>query len=300
MHVSTLTRSLCAAGLLVAAAAADAQTTDPRSGLKAGYLDAGSAIRHMELVSSRPRPEGFYNPNNLGDIGVANTDFAFRGTTVFLGNFSGFQIFDVSNPSNPVLRTAFVCPGGQGDVSVHGNLLFMSVEMPNGRVDCGTQGVPVPVSAERFRGVRICDISDLGAPKQIAAVQTCRGSHTHTLVTTPADRENIYVYVQGTSGVRSEEELPGCTGGAPDQNPNTALFRIEIIQVPLAAPHTARVVNMPRIFADRATGNIAGLWAGGSHGEGLQSSAQTNQCHDITVYPEIGLAAGACSGSPDP
>jgi hypothetical protein len=287
-------RSLTAA-LALSAAVADAQ--DPRAALKPGYLDAGSAIRHMEHLSNRPRPEGFFNPSNIGDLGAANTDFAFRGTTVFLGNFSGFQIWDAADPKAPTLITAFLCPGGQGDVSVHGNLLFMSVEAGNGRVDCGAQGVADPSSPERFKGVRIFDISDLKAPKQVAAVQTCRGSHTHTLVPKVGDSERIYVYVQGTSGVRPETELAGCTGGDPAQNPNTALFRIEIIEVPLARPQESRIVNAPRIFADPATGNIAGLWMGGAHGEGTQRTSVTNQCHDITVYPEVGLAAGACSGN---
>jgi hypothetical protein len=190
-----------------------------------------------------------------------------------------------------------VCPGGQGDVSVHGNLLFMSVEQTRGRLDCGTQGVQTPVSAERFRGIRIFDISDVNNPKQLAAIQTCRGSHTHTLVADPNDAANLYVYGSGTSSVRSAEELAGCSGLDPKEDPNTALFSIDVIQVPLAAPQTAKIVNRPRIFADPATGSIAGLWQGGNHGEGTQTSRMTNQCHDITVFPEIGLAAGACSGN---
>jgi hypothetical protein len=294
MNFRPIVRSLAAAAFTLAASVG---AQDPRVGLKAGYLDAGSAIRHMELLSSRPRPEGFFNPSNIGDLGAANTDFAFRGTTVFLGNFAGFQIWDVANARDPQLVTAFLCPGGQGDVSVHGTLLFMSVEAGNGRMDCGPQGVQGASSPERFRGVRIFDISDLKAPKQVAAVQTCRGSHTHTLVPAVNDASKIYVYVQGTAGVRQPTELEGCTGGNPDENPNTALFRIEIIEVPLARPQDARVVNMPRIFADRATGNIAGLWMGGDHGDGTQRSSTTNQCHDITVYPEVGLAGGACSGN---
>jgi hypothetical protein len=153
------------------------------------------------------------------------------------------------------------------------------------------------VSTERFRGVRIFDITNLASPKQVASIQTCRGLHTHTLVVDPKDKANVYVYVSGTAGVRSPNELAGCTGGRPEENPNTALFRIEVIRVPLAAPQRAEVVSMPRIFADRATGAAGGLWRGGSHGEGMQSTSETNQCHDITVYPELGLAAGACSGN---
>jgi len=190
-----------------------------------------------------------------------------------------------------------VCPGGQGDVLVHGNLLIMSVEQTRGRLDCGTQGVLTPVSGERFRGIRIFDIADLSKPKQVAAIQTCRGSHTHTLVTDPTDKSNLYIYGSGTSSVRSAEELAGCSGLKPEEDPNTSLFSIDVIQVPLSAPRTARIVNRPRIFADAATGAIGGLWRGGTHGEGTQRTSETNQCHDITVFPEIGLAAGACSGN---
>jgi hypothetical protein len=213
-----------------------------------------------------------------------------------VGNFNGFNIYEIKEKA-PKLIASIVCPGGQGDLSVVGNLLFMSVEETRGRIDCGTQGVQATVSPERFRGVRIFDITDLKKPKQLAAVQTCRGSHTHTVVTTPKDKANIYVYGSGTSTVRSGEELPGCSGLEPAEDPNTALFSIDVIQVPLAAPEKARIVNRPRIFTDPATGNISGLWPGGSHGPGTQTSSATNRCHDITVFPEIGLAAGACSGN---
>ena len=214
-----------------------------------------------------------------------------------MGNFHGFNTYAIEDAKKPKLLASIVCPGGQGDVSVHGNLLFMSVEQTRGRVDCGTQGVPETASAERFRGVRIFDISDLRKPKQVAAVQTCRGSHTHTLVTDPNDKANIYVYGSGTGAVRSGEELAECSGGEPKDNPNTALFSIDVIKVPLAAPEKAAIVNRPRIFADPTTGNIAGLWMGGDHGPGTQRTSTTNQCHDITVFPEVGLAAGACSGN---
>src|SRR5690606_25968106 len=186
------------------------------------------------------------------------------------------------------------CPGGQGDVSVHGNLLFMSVEEPRSRVDCGVGGGP---GVTRFQGIRIFDISDIEQPRQVASVQTCRGSHTHTLVTDPDDAANVYLYVSGTNQVRPESELPGCRGVHWREDPNTAYWRIEVIRVPVAAPEQAEVVSTPRIFEDPTTGAIGGLWEGGAHGPGTKESAQTYGCHDITVYPEIGLAAGACSGN---
>ena len=236
-------------------------------------------------------------PPKPGGLDFANSDMAFSGNRLFIGNFHGFNTYDITNPKHPKRIASVVCPGGQGDVSVHGNLLIMSVEQTRGRLDCGTQGVESPVSTDRFRGIRVFDISDVRKPTQVAAVQTCRGSHTHTLVTNPKDTANLYVYGSGTGTARSADELAGCSGADPKEDPNTALFSIDVIQIPVAAPQTARIVNRPRIFADAATGNISGLWQGGDHGPGTQKTSVTNQCHDITVFPEIGLAAGACSGN---
>jgi hypothetical protein len=298
MKIETTAARLAMAALLLGAAwtPARAQARDPRIGLRAGWMNAGEAARNMALVSHTPRPTGFIDPQNMNDFGLINADLAFHGTTTFMGGFNGIQIYDMTDVRHPRLRGTIVCPGGQGDVSVHRNLLFMSVEETRGRVDCGTTGVEGPVSTDRFRGVRIYDISNVDSPRQVATVQTCRGSHTHTLVPDPRDSSNVYIYVSGTAPVRPGAELAGCSGARPEQDPNTSLFRIEVIRVPVAHPEQARIVSTPRIFADSA-GNVAGLWRGGRHGEGTQETAETDMCHDITVYPEMGLAAGACSGN---
>ncbi len=272
--------------------------TDPRIDLEAGWMDAEETAQNMELISNTPRPDGFYDPDNLGNLNLANSDLAFQGDLAVVGNFSGFMIYDVSNPANPVLRTSVLCPGGQGDVSIYGDLLFMSVEQTRGRIDCGAEGAPGEVNMERFRGIRIFDISNLDQPEQIAAVQTCRGSHTHTLLEAPDDPDNLYVYNSGAAGVRSGEELEGCAATDPGVDPDgTSLFRIDVIRVPLANPEDAYIVDSPQVFADHETGDPAGLWPGGEHGEDTQRSATTNHCHDITIYPHLGLAAGACSGN---
>ncbi len=272
--------------------------TDPRIDLEAGWMDAEETAQNMELISNTPRPDGFYDPDNLGNLNLANSDLAFQGDLAVVGNFSGFMIYDVSNPANPVLRTSVLCPGGQGDVSIYGDLLFMSVEQTRGRIDCGAEGAPGEVNMERFRGIRIFDISNLDQPEQIAAVQTCRGSHTHTLLEAPDDPDNLYVYNSGAAGVRSGEELEGCAATDPGVDPDgTSLFRIDVIRVPLANPEDAYIVDSPQVFADHETGDPAGLWPGGEHGEDTQRSATTNHCHDITISPHLGLAAGACSGN---
>ncbi|WP_353063216.1 hypothetical protein RBB77_18290 [Tunturibacter psychrotolerans] len=317
-------------------------TSDPRVGLKAGLYDAGETAMGMEHLAFVKKPEAFQlsatNPDDpavqksldllgvsnkgkipkpmqlvIAQLAFSNSDFAFQGTHLFQGNFYGVNFYDISNPAKVSLITSLVCPGGQGDVSVYGNLLFMSVEMPNGRLDCGVQGFPplpppepghekdhrIPTaSPDRFRGVRVFDISDIKNPKQVAAVQTCRGSHTHTLVVDPNDKDNVYIYVSGTSFVRQSEELAGCSGEEkPDKDPNTSLFRIDVIKVPLAAPQQSKVVSSPRVFIDPRTGALNGLNNGGSHDKKAEKPADTNQCHDITVYSALGLAAGACSGN---
>jgi hypothetical protein len=317
---------------------------DPRFSLTPGMYDAGEVSMGMKHLLLLKKPDAFQlgtsDPDDpkvektvrqlgignmaskmpkslqleIAQLAFANSDLAFQGNHLFQGNFYGVNIYDISNPAQAALLTSMVCPGGQGDVSVYKNLLFMSVEMPNGRLDCGTQGFPPepppaaghekerhPPAAQkdRFRGVRIFDISDIKNPKQVAAVQTCRGSHTHTLVLDPNDKNNVYIYVSGTSFVRQSEELAGCSNEAPDKDPNTALFRIEVIKVPVAAPQDAKVVSSPRVFIDPRTGALNGLSNGGSHGKDNEEKKPTDsdQCHDITVYTAIGLAAGACSGN---
>jgi hypothetical protein len=321
-----------------------APSDDPRIGLKAGLHDAAEASFGMQRIASLPKPPGFNevvntpappprenqseDPNQPPPrgpsiaYGSTNSDLAFSGNHLFVGNYNGINFYDIDSPARTILRTSLVCPGGQGDVSIYGHLLFMSAEASNGRLDCGTQGIPMPpgykppppppppapgqpraprppdpASPDRFRGVRIFDVSDMANPKQVAAVQSCRGSHTHTLVIDPKDKENVYIYISGTGNVRLSEELTGCSSGDPTVNPDTALFRIDIIKVPVAHPELAKIVSSPRIFSDNQTGALNGLWKGGNHGEGTQTTSTTDKCHDITVYSAIGLAAGACSGN---
>ncbi len=230
-------------------------------------------------------------------LNFANTDLVFAGDILVAGNYHGFNAYDISDSRFPVLLSSVVCPGGQGDVSIVGDLLIYSVEQTRGRLDCGLQGVAESNSQERFRGIRIFDVSDFRLPRQVAAVQTCRGSHTHTVVTDPDEDGNIYVYGSGTSRVRPGEELEGCSDDSPFENPETALFRIDVIQIPVRNPEDARIVSRPFVFRDPESGVIAGLWDGGDHGPDTQDTNETNQCHDITAFPEIGLAAGACSGN---
>ncbi len=335
-----------------------APSPDPRVGLSPGLFDAGEAIWNLELVSNTPPPESF--------VGVTNSDLAFIDNYAIQGNYNGVQIWDISNPAAPDLVKDYVCPASQSDVSVYDNLLFVSGEGTGGRLDCGTQGVREKVSADRLRGIRIFDITDITNPEYVANVQTCRGSHTHSVLKDPDDDENVYVYVSGSAGVRPPEELPGCSAMSPKDDPNSALFRIEVIKVPLANPEQAAIVNSPRIFEglvepprhglapddiaeieeakaagkfvitigsdrqmvlpDRFAAQMLAEFVEASGKEGAPNAADSaafrealpeiiaqrfgmdeeeetdgprpgpTQCHDITLYPEIDLAGGACEG----
>ncbi|MDP3910699.1 MAG: hypothetical protein Q8Q14_09935, partial [Gemmatimonadales bacterium] len=222
---------------------------DPRIGLRAGWFDAEEAIWNLRVLSRTPPSEAFINRASPGDFRLINSDISFSQQYAIQGNFSGVQVWDISNPAQPRLHRAFVCPGSQSDVSVFRTLLFVSGEALDGRVDCGTQGIQDTVSHHRLRGIRIFDITDIANPRPITNVQTCRGSHTHTVVTDPDDTANVYIYVSGAAPVRSPSELPGCSAASPDEDPGSALFRIEVIQVPLANPAQAKIVSSPRIFS---------------------------------------------------
>jgi hypothetical protein len=338
-----------------------APSPDPRVGLRAGLMDAGEATWNMSVLSSTPPSAKF--------AGITNSDLAFTGPYAIQGSYNGYQVWDISDPAHPSLKTAYLCPASQSDVSVYKNLLFVSGEGLSGRIDCGTEGVKDTVSSERLRGLRIFDISDIEHPRNVGNVQTCRGSHTHTVLVDPKDQDNVYVYISGSSRVRSPNELPGCVSAAPDQDPNSAHFRIEVIKVPLAHPEQAAIVSSPRIFnglvapprhgetkedmaanakevaAARARGGYIATIFGeeqvlparlttpmldsivkarngsgaptASDSAALRSGIQAivdkmigvdpssassgpkpgpDQCHDITVYPAIGLAGGACEG----
>ncbi len=301
---------------------------DPRAGLSAGFDDAGEAILNLRLVASLPRPAGFFDPENPAALppelpeedeqeeapaedeeeevtpttpqerspllSFANTDMAFFDDVLVAGSYHGFNIYRLTDGSAPALLSSIVCPGGQGDVSVVGDLLIMSVQETRSRLDCGLEGITEDVSDERFRGLRIFDISDLTQPRQVGAVQTCRGSHTHSVV--DVNDKRIIVYNSGTSTIRDEEELEGCYDSPGDMR--TALFRIDVVRIPLDDPASAHITSSPAVFADpEDEGVLAGLWRGGEHDEESQETYQTDQCHDITVFPDMALAAGACSGN---
>ena len=342
-----------------------APNPDPRVGLKAGLTNAGEAVSNLKILAKAVSPPGF--------AGITNSDLAFIGNYAIQGNYNGPVIWDMTNPASPVMVTAYTCPASQNDVSVYKNLLFMSAEANNGRIDCKPGGVADTVSKERIRGIRIFDISDIRNPKLVANVQTCRGSHTHTVLEDPNDRENVYIYVSGSAGIRSPNELPGCVRDTPDKDAASSLMRIEIIKVPVAHPEQAAVVNRANIFSGlKATGTHApapedvantkrladSVRAAGGFvaknpntgndmvmgqffvrpqldsivkargGTGAPTAADSatlhanlqtivdrmiaaqgpapvpgvsaispfRQCHDITVYPSLGLAGGACEG----
>ncbi|MEQ1693435.1 MAG: hypothetical protein ABMA00_19255, partial [Gemmatimonas sp.] len=266
MHALALRATLALAAAATFSACAPSRTpslapspaSDPRNNLKAGLFDAAELSSNLKVVAKVASPQGF--------LGQTNSDLAFTGNYVIQGNYNGPVVWDISTPSAPKLVVAYECPASQNDVSVYKNLMFMSAEALNGRLDCKPGGVREPVSKERMRGVRIFDISNIREPKLVANVQTCRGSHTHTVLEDPKDRNNVYIYVSGSSGVRPTGELAECVANVPSSEANSSRLRIEIIKVPLADPSKAAVVGRANIFA--------GLGAPKTHGASAADKAE--------------------------
>ncbi|MEQ1690211.1 MAG: hypothetical protein ABMA00_02910 [Gemmatimonas sp.] len=296
-------RTLCAlaAFSLTVASTLGAQTyptgKDARNGLKSGVLDAGVAAEGMKLVSFTPKSAEFDTTNGLTFV---NSDLAFRGNYVYQGNFAGFSIWDVSNPAKPVKASAISCITSQGDPSIYGNLLFLSAEGGGNRNDCAKGGVQDP--KDHMAGVRIFDVSDPRNPKLVKNVQTCKGSHTHTIVPSKKDKGVIYIFVSGSQGTRPETEMAGCKAGTDPADVGNSLFRLDVIKVPLATPEKSEVVTGARIFTGLEPAPRRASAGAGRGGRGRGGDANTpppaptgpRNCHDVTVYPEKNLLAGAC------
>jgi hypothetical protein len=331
MRCALITAAIAAGAYAAPLRAQDvmATTNDPRASLTPGAKNAaGVAAHHMRVVSWSDKSPAFDSARGLTYI---NSDLAFKGNIVYQGNFSGFMVWDVSNPAKPTLLSTVVCATDQGDPSIYGNLLFISAESRRSRKDCGTQNVTD--GQDRAIGVRIFDVSDPRNPKLVHNIQTCRGSHTHTIVPHPTDRNTIFIYVGGSSGPRDSTEMAGCSSGSVAENPNTAQQRIDIIRVPLNNPTQAAVAGYARIFeglvrgpgrqgggggggnagrggraggADSAAAGRAGAAgagadsaAGGRGGRGGRGGgggvpSGPNGCHDLTSYPALNLVAGSC------
>jgi hypothetical protein len=263
-----LAATLLGVAACAATSTSSAPSTSPipetRVGLRAGLTDAAEAVANLKVVSKTSSPPGFDK--------AWNSDITFMGTYAIQGSFNGIEIWDMANAASPRIVATVTCPASQNDVSVYRNLLFVSVESNNTNVDCAGPAITDTVSAQRMRGIRVFDISDIRNPKLIKNVQTCRGSHTHSVLEDPRDRENVYIYVSGSAGMRSPRELEGCTTARPDSNPNSALWRIEIIRVPLANPAAAAVVKRADIFT--------GLKAAPAHGPAAVDLANNKRVAD--------------------
>ena len=267
---------------------------DPRSQLSPGRTDAETAQKGMRLVSNTKKAEPFDTTRGLT---FANSDLAFRDKYVYQGNFSGFSIWDVSNPAQPKLMSTVQCITSQGDPTIIGNLLFVSAEGAGNRNDCAKGGVEDP--KDHMAGVRIFDVSNPSAPRLIKNVQTCKGSHTHTVMPHPRDKNILYIYVSGSQGARPATEVPGCKEGDDPADETNSLFRLDVIKVDLRRPERAEVVTGARIFtglepAPRAASRPARGGRGRAGGGATSTPTGPRNCHDVTIYPAAKLLAGAC------
>ncbi|MGW6461569.1 LVIVD repeat-containing protein [Streptomyces sp. NPDC055078] len=244
------------------------QEAQARSAINSGAIPGVDEIVHssnIEHLTNIPKDA----------LKGTNSDIAFQGKYAYAGNYDGFRIFDISNPRAPKTVSQVLCPGSQNDISVSGNLLFLSTDSSRSDNTCNSTSQSATVK-DSWEGMKVFDISDKRNPKYVAAVETACGSHTHTLV---PDRKNIYVYVSSYS---PNAAFPDC------KPPHDG---ISVIKVPKKAPQQARVVGFPVLFP--GDGPDGGGNPGGPTNPGV---SKTTGCHDITVLPSKDLAAGACMG----
>ncbi len=296
---------------VVAPSVASAQTypsnADPRTNLKPGRYDAGVAALNMRLVSNTHKPAQF---DTVRGLTFANSDIAFGTHFAYQGNFAGFTIWDITDPAKPVVASVVQCTTSQGDPSIVGNLLFVSAEGAGNRKDCGSGGVQDP--KDHMAGVRIFDVSNPKAPKLVKNVETCKGSHTHTVVPSPKDPNILYIYVSGQSEARPETELAGCKNGTDPADLTNSLYQLDIIKVALDHPERATVIPGARIFTGldvdatckqfcaptdprRAAAGRGRGGAPGAVAAGEPMHTGPRNCHDVTAYPSLNLLAAACS-----
>ena len=315
-RILTLATVIAAGFAPVARAQTYPTGSDPRNGLKPGLLDAGEAAQGMRLVSFSRKPAAFDSARGLAFI---NSDLAFRDHFVYQGNFAGFTIWDVKDPAKPQMVGVVPCITSQGDPTIIGNLLFVSAEGGGNRNDCAKGGVQDP--ADHMAGVRIYDVSNPAAPKLVKNVQTCKGSHTHTVIPDPKNKDVVYIYVSGSQGARPATELAGCNNGTDPADEKNSLYRLDVIKVSLKHPEQAEVVTGARIFTGLtpaptsamrretrsarggrrrgatdsvATANGANTANGAQQAGDPVTPTGPRNCHDVTAYPSMRLLAGAC------
>ncbi|MET9802023.1 hypothetical protein [Streptomyces sp. NPDC006368] len=244
------------------------QEAEARTAIRSGEIPGVDEVVHSDNITHVANVP-------LDALTGTNSDLAFQGKYAFSGNYDGFRIFDISNPKAPVSVAQVLCPGSQNDVSVSGDLLFLSTDSSRSDNSCRSTTQPATEKSS-WEGMKIFDISDIRNPKYVAAVETACGSHTHTLV---PERRNVYIYVSSYS---PSAAFPDC------RPPHDG---ISVIKVPRKAPEQAAIVNFPVLFPGE------GPDGGGNPGAPTNPGvSKTTGCHDITVLPSKDLAAGACMG----
>lgn len=254
---------------LVAAVVAGTPAATAQDGIPP--VDAIVSSPNMKTIANIPPTDPL-----SGDASVG-TDIAFQGDYAIGGNYLGFTIYNIKNPKKPRIVSQVLCPGSQNDVSVTGNLVFLSTDSRRSDNSCNSVAQP-DGSKPYWEGVKIFDISDKRAPRYVQSVETDCGSHTHTLVPDNSGSRDraVYLYV---SSYAPSASLPKC------QPPHD---KISIIKVPLRNPAMASVVAKPVLFPDGGNGGVQLPYPDGK--------SATSGCHDLTVYPEKNLMAGACMG----
>ncbi len=213
-----------------------------------------------------------------------NSDLAFWGDRAYQGHYGGFRVFDVSNPGSPAQLVDFPCYGPQNDPIVYKNLLFLAVDRTLTGPECGAAATAHD-DPNGWEGVRIFDVSDPRNPRFVKGVYTDCGAHTITLF--PKNPAQVMLYVSSyplRPGPSCGETRGPATGNSPLHE------KISVIRVTVNEPRTAKVVAEPRVSYP---GDPDNLFDPVEHA--LPGFGKMTGCHDIAVFVQLRLAAGACA-----
>jgi hypothetical protein len=237
------------------------------------------------------------NPFNAANTHVTSSDIAFWGDLAYVGDYGGFRIFDISE-TTPKLVSDMRCYGPQGDPSVidrdadgSADTLVLSVDSVLAGPQCGA--APVAKSADTgkyppgaWEGLRIFDVANPAAPRQIGTVYQDCGSHTNTLLPAPGGQS---MYVLNSSYPLGEG--PTCGPLGKDQGRKVNHGVVQVVEVPFADPAAAREVEeLPIVYPGDADGTYKPV---SEHG----ISAPLDDflgCHDLSSFPDKGIVGAAC------
>ena len=242
--------------------------------------------------------------------GTINSDIAFHRDLAFVGNFDGFRIIDISDPSDMNVLSETTCRANQGDVSVFPGerrrlYMLQSIDRPVTAPDCTAVDTPtvqetdefgVPWARAKFgyEGLRLFDVTDPENPEFMRFYRTECGSHTHTLV---PDGKRVHAYVASyplLSQITPQEDLDEAGDLACDA-PHS---KISIVTLPVGDPANGSVQTQA-LSSQTENYDHDGPVVRHEHDGQVEfhgTAPPFQACHDFQAFMPRDIVVASCAG----